>query len=207
MGGRPRKSRTCCGRRLPRERAVLTPTGFRQDRPECGRVGRCRWRPRYFCRWIGPHLLNRPREVPENSATRGSRPRGIPSVSWRRRRRASAQQRVRHPVWPSLRPHEPARGRKLIVHRILSLLRTWITGNQPCELGHRLRRANMRGPRSCRALWRAGPAARYGARISEGPFGSSWLSPGQAKRPCGTGWGHRVPSTCSELANCREVLE
>jgi hypothetical protein len=107
----------------------------------------------------------------------------------------------------SLRPHEPARGRKLIVHRILSLLRTWITGNQPCELGRRLRRANMRGPRSCRALWRAGPAARYGARISEGPFGSSWLSPGQAKRPCGTGWGHRLPSTCSELANCREVLE
>src|SRR5262249_37655882 len=69
------------------------------------------------------------------------------------------------------------------------------------------RAANMRGPRSCPAPWLAGPGARYGAANFRRALGSSWLPPGQARRPSATGWVHRLPSACSELANCREVLE
>jgi hypothetical protein len=185
----------------------LTPTDFRQRRPECGRVCRHRWRPRYSCRWIGPHLLNRPREIPENSATRGSRPRGIPSVAWRRRRRARAHQRVRHPVWPSLRPHEPTRGRKLIVHWSFLPVASVDCQKPTCEFGRRRRPANMRGPRSCRAPWRAGPAARYGAANFRRLLRPNWLPTGQGRRSSGPNRPPVSPSACSELANSREMLE
>src|SRR5262249_48665699 len=83
-------------------------------------------------------------------------------------------------------------------------LRAWIAGNQPCEVGRRLRRATMRGPRSCRAPWLAGRATRYGAanfsrRPSEAigcqpdkrgglatPDGST-VSPALAQQPRGVG--------------------
>ena len=82
-----------------------------------------------------------------------------------------------------------------------------MAGNKTLRTWSQALSANMHGatilPRTV-ARWASGEIRR--SEFQKATFGSNWLPIGQARRSSGTGWVHRFPSACSELANC-EALE